>query len=414
LNIEDALINQVSRIQTQDSSDRDRTPLSIDRKVFHGIFGNVTWHACWKVQAHYDSMQKPLKPCTGVFSGVTGLPCAHLYDEKRNTTGFTSSDFHPHWFWDRKSIQLPYLDPLTVQSSRQDLKRARNTGRILSDFERVEQAERRRAPPKCTACQAIGHTRASRNCPLKLRASIAEDTRQLREHELSQASNILNTPRPSKRTRLETPDTPRTTVSEFFTPLTLRNQPKNTENRTNVAPNTIFDNPPSPSPIFRVPTLPPGMVIPPDQSPTQSQLSLQPEIQSDTVPTPPLPLCHERPEMAMIEYQKEKEKWLTAHPHIESKDYRKARGFEKLQNLRRWRWQLPTERRQPNGEIIEQNTTWSEEEIFAWQWYQDELQEREYEEQLNTDRHQLNRESATRAYQRISKEVSELQSQFTF
>ena len=86
---------------------------------------------------------------------------------------------------------------------------------------RVEQAEWRRAPPKCIACQAIGHTRASRNCPLKLRASIAEDTRQLREHELSQASNILNTPRPSKRTRLETPDTLRTTVSEFFTPLTL-------------------------------------------------------------------------------------------------------------------------------------------------------------------------------------------------
>ena len=117
--------------------------------------------------------------------------------------------------------------------------------------------------------------------------------------------------------------------------------------------------------------------------------------------------------MAMIEYQKEKEKWLTAHPHIESKDYRKARGFEKLQNLRRWRWQLPTERRQPNGEIIEQNTTWSEEEIFAWQWYQDELQEREYEEQLNTDRHQLNRESATRAYQCIGREISALQGQFT-
>ena len=128
------------------------------------------------------------------------------------------------------------------------------------------------------------------------------------------------------------------------------------------------------------------MVILSDRSPTQSQLPLQPEVQSDIVPVPSLPLYHERPEMAMIEYQKEKEKWLTAYPHIESKDYRKARGFEKLQNLRRWQWQLPTERRKPNGDIIEQNTTWSEEEIFAWQWYQDELQEREYEEQLNTDR----------------------------
>ena len=153
---------------------------------------------------------------------------------------------------------------------------------------------------------------------------------------MSQASSISNTPRPSKRTRLETPDTLRITVSEFFTPstpLTLRNQPKNTENTTNVAPNTIFDNPPSPSPIFRVPVLPPGMVISPDRSPTQSQLPLQPEVQSDIVPIPYLPLWYERPEIAMIEYQKEKEKWLTVHPHIESKDYQKARGFEKLKNL---------------------------------------------------------------------------------
>ena len=104
LNIEGALLNKISRIRTQDNSDRDRTPLSIDRNIFHGVFGIVTWHACWKVQAHYDSMQKPFKPCTGIFSRVTGLPCAHIYDKKRNTTGLISSDFHPHWFWDRKSI----------------------------------------------------------------------------------------------------------------------------------------------------------------------------------------------------------------------------------------------------------------------------------------------------------------------
>ena len=68
------------------------------------------------------------------------------------------------------------------------------------DFEQVEQAEQPRAPLKCTACHTIGHTQASRSCPLKLQASIAEDAQQLREHELSQASNMLNTPRPSKRT----------------------------------------------------------------------------------------------------------------------------------------------------------------------------------------------------------------------
>ena len=82
LNIEGALLNQVSRIQTQDNSDHDRTPLSIDWNIFHSVFDIVTWYACWKFQAHYDSMQKPFKPCTGIFSRVTGLPYAHIYDEK--------------------------------------------------------------------------------------------------------------------------------------------------------------------------------------------------------------------------------------------------------------------------------------------------------------------------------------------
>src|SRR6266487_1488801 len=87
LNIEGAIINQVHRIAVEDSSERDRIPLELNRELFRSVFGVVTWYACRKVQSHYSTTTKPYKQCTGTFTRVTGLPCAHVYDERRNTTG---------------------------------------------------------------------------------------------------------------------------------------------------------------------------------------------------------------------------------------------------------------------------------------------------------------------------------------
>jgi hypothetical protein len=98
LNIEAAIINQTSQIRTEANSERDRTPLYVDRKAFRGVFGVVTWHACRKVQDHYDTTKRPYKECTGTFTKVMGLPCAHLYDRRRDTGGFIPEDFHRHWF----------------------------------------------------------------------------------------------------------------------------------------------------------------------------------------------------------------------------------------------------------------------------------------------------------------------------
>ena len=212
LNIEAAVINQISRIHTEANSERDRTPLYVDRKAFRGIFGIVTWHACRKVQDHYDTMERPYKECTGIFTRVTGLPCAHLYDRRRDSGGFIPDDFHRHWFWDYNSTAVPYRDPLTIQPPNL---RVAHTGRILSEFERVE---RTRAPPKCTACHGTGHTRASRNCPIRLHASIAEDGNRLEQELLSQASAIPVTPNRPWKVRLEVPDSARTTASQTFTP----------------------------------------------------------------------------------------------------------------------------------------------------------------------------------------------------
>jgi hypothetical protein len=63
--IEAAVNNQISNIVIGTACEQDCTPLDVDRKVFRGVFGVVTWHALRKVQSHYDKVEKPLKPCTG-------------------------------------------------------------------------------------------------------------------------------------------------------------------------------------------------------------------------------------------------------------------------------------------------------------------------------------------------------------
>ena len=214
MNIEDAIKNQARLLLVEESSARDRTPLYLDRAVFHGIFGVVTWYACQRVQEHYDKTEKPYKPCTGVFTRVTGLPCAHKYDERR-AMSFIPTDFDQHWYWDRVSPHQPYLDPVTIAPFHHRQETAGNTGRILSGFETVERIDSPHAPPTCSACGALGHTRSQRQCPLKLRSSIANDIVQLQEQERS----LPITPQANKQIRIEVPDSSQSSVTEFFSPL---------------------------------------------------------------------------------------------------------------------------------------------------------------------------------------------------
>ena len=174
MNIEDAIKNQVHLLLVEENSARDRTPLYLDRAVFHGVFGVVTWYACRQVQEHYDKTEKPYKPCTGVFTRVTGLPCAHKYDERR-TTSFIPTDFDQHWYWDRASPHRPYLDPVTIAPFRHRKETSGNTGRVFSGFEIVERVDLPHAPPNCSACGGLGHTCSQWQCPLKLCSSIAND-----------------------------------------------------------------------------------------------------------------------------------------------------------------------------------------------------------------------------------------------
>ena len=278
----------------------------------------------------------------------------------------------------RQSPHRPYLDPVTIAPFRHRKETSGNTGRVFSGFEIVERVDLPRAPPKCSACGGLGHTRSQRQCPLKLRSSIANDIARLQEQERS----LPATPRANKRIRIEVPDSPQSSVTEFFSPLStlsFRNLPKSPEN-TVTTPQTIANVIPNTPSLSKAAFQNSYNIINNARTPSSSPLSSPPlsPLQLPAMPKEPLrPLHHERIEMAYLRYQQEKEKWLKDHPAIRPSEYRKARGFKRLttKEIQECERFLPEERRKPSGELIEKKTKWLEEEIFAWSLYQEQLED---------------------------------------
>ncbi|CAG8971729.1 hypothetical protein HYALB_00007209 [Hymenoscyphus albidus] len=154
--IEAAVINQITAVSTRISMLQDRAPLDIDKKLYQGCFGVVTWYALRLVQRHQETVSRPLLPCTGAFTRAMGLPCAHICEIKKDTTGLTPSDFHEHWYWDRKSTIQPLLNPLWAGRQRIANAEVAHTGRILSKGEK-----KAKQLPKCSASHRQGHTMSS-------------------------------------------------------------------------------------------------------------------------------------------------------------------------------------------------------------------------------------------------------------
>jgi hypothetical protein len=129
-----------------------------------------------------------------------GLPCAHMYDIRKATGSLLPSDFHEHWYWDRKSTLQPLLNPLWAGRQSTTNIRVSYTGRILS---RGEEPTRQR--PICSACYRQGYTMSSRNCPLKLQASIGTQSQILLEMDIAASQPLaLTTPTASTAQRVLT------------------------------------------------------------------------------------------------------------------------------------------------------------------------------------------------------------------
>lgn len=57
--IEAAIINQITAISTCTNKEQDFAPIDIDKKLYHGCFGVVSWHALRLVQRHLETVSLP-------------------------------------------------------------------------------------------------------------------------------------------------------------------------------------------------------------------------------------------------------------------------------------------------------------------------------------------------------------------
>ena len=328
--IEAAVINQITAVSSRTTIQQDRAPLNIDKKLYQGCFGVVTWHALWLVQRHLELISLPLQPCTGSFTRSMGLPCAHICNIRRATGGLVPSDFHEHWYWDRNSTLRPLLDPLQARKQHTENLRVARTGRILSRGE--EQTKRL---PTCSACHKQGHIMSSRNCPLKLQASIARESQILLDLDI------------------------------------LANQPLGPMAST--TPEAI---------ALTASTVPEAIALTASTVPEATIPEATALIASTT---PKKQLSPDRPEVLIQAYLAEKTAWLAEHPTIRPTEYRKARKWKtpRPKVLKEQVFYMPRERRNLIGTIIADQANWTNEEIIVW------LDNREKQEQNDFNRLEL-------------------------
>ena len=97
LSIEQAVANQIQDLKNHLAKDKIQTPLSLDRAQYHACFSHVIVTALRLAYSNYTNTEKPLKPCIGVFSTTTSLPCTYRINNIRaQGMSLMPSDFHPH------------------------------------------------------------------------------------------------------------------------------------------------------------------------------------------------------------------------------------------------------------------------------------------------------------------------------
>jgi hypothetical protein len=357
LQIQQAVSTQIQNIKAIAAKERMRTPLRLSRVQYQACFSHITTTALQLADSNYQSAQKPLKPCTGVFKATTGLPCAHkINDIQFARESLYPSDFHPHWHWDRYlDVLEPTLEPLRVVSySASTLGTTLSTRRIPSGFEALETRERR-----CGLCNQPGHTRASIRCTVNIRRLQAkfaphEPLKSTLDPEL--ASQVI----------------PRATVQAILNSASRSTSPSALQS----ALQSVLDTGnPQFIPKETIQRILESHPAPPPTEPVQE-------------PTPDTrPIWPGRIELIYKQYIVEKEAWLTAHPKVRPSNYREKRGLESYSP----RWCKEQSRYLPDHRIDLETETilkgrphWTTEEIHAWLDYE-ALQEQEVERQVEAE-----------------------------
>jgi hypothetical protein len=382
--IEQALANQIQNIKIDAAKEYIRTPLRLDQYQYHACFGYITATALRLVQDNYNSAIKakskpsePLKPCTGVFNTITGLPCAHQIQDIRNQgISLLPEHFHKHWYWDRYlDLPEPTLEPLRTITNY--MPRTHSTRRLPSGFEATEDRERRYG-----LCHLPGHTRASQRCPVNIRR-LQEEYRP----QLTSSSASLFVPRAAVQSLLDSAgqSTLRSALQSVLDSgdqLILKSTIQSIlESTSQPIPRSTSQPVPELTPestIQPVPELTPESTIQPVPGSTPESTIIIPDTR---------PIWPGRPELIYRQYLTEKAAWLANNPKVRSVSYRRARGLEiyPYHWIRERRQELPIQRLDLDTEtLLEGIADWTNEEVSAWlDW--DKIKDQEVERQVEAE-----------------------------
>lgn len=298
-----------------------------------------------KAHTNFISANRPFRPCTGVFTATTGLPCAHKIDEYReHKVSLRPSDFHLHWYWDRYiALSAPTLDPIRVitysrtQAGTQALAgtqapartqveaRTRSTKRIPSGFEATEPHERR-----CGQCRLPGHTKRSIRCMINIRRQNQE--LELASDRFAQSANRIMELDFDLSEDLHT-------NSQLQSIAQIAGQQLESGSNTR----SVSNNP-----------------------------------ESTTIEVDTRPIWPGRPELIYQAYLAEKEAWLAANPAVLPAQYRNKRGLTRWSEswCRQHKKFLPYQRLDLQSEtLILGDPNWSYEELRAWLDWDEKKQE---------------------------------------
>ena len=103
--------------------------------------------------------EAPLPTCTNTFTRTMGLPCAHRISSLLGSNqAILLTEIHPFWRIGLSEGQSSYLLLLEPLIPLPRPKRKRNQDQ---EGEGEPSQKRKKAPPKCSTCGEVGHTRRS-------------------------------------------------------------------------------------------------------------------------------------------------------------------------------------------------------------------------------------------------------------
>lgn len=176
-----ALLNQLSQLQTNQALQQTRFPIELSGPLYSAVRGWVSHEALRKVEEQRKLLDRRNPPppliCTGSFTRSQGLPCLHAIKILQDGGQVLSLEhFHSHWHLRRSGAPRLLLEPrqrIEPSFSASNIPK-QSIRREPSSFESVEVAAK--APPKCSRCHAVGHTRMARVCPLRFEELLQQET----------------------------------------------------------------------------------------------------------------------------------------------------------------------------------------------------------------------------------------------